>query len=85
MHDDKRRFSIYLFACTQADVLSRYHFLATVTTNLCEQWIYEFCGAISELQKNIMKFALDVCPADRRPGCRWISVKFLNEGVINIC
>ena len=37
------------FACTQAEVSSRYHFLATVTTNLSEKCTYEFCGAKSGL------------------------------------
>jgi hypothetical protein len=67
---------LYQFVCTQADFLSKYHFLATVNANLCEQWTNEFSGAISGLQKNIMNFALDVIRAVRRSGCRWISVKF---------
>ena len=68
--------SLYLFAFTQAEIMSRYHFLANVTAKLCEQWTYEFCGAISGLRKNIMKLALDVCRAFLRAGYRWISVKF---------
>jgi hypothetical protein len=42
--------------------------LATVTTNLCEQWTYRFPGATSGWQKNIMKFTLDICRAGRPSG-----------------
>jgi len=76
IHDDRLKLSLYLFACTQADVSSRYQILETVNTNLSEQRTYELSVAISGLQQTIMKFALDVCPAVLWAGWRWISVKF---------
>jgi hypothetical protein len=44
-----------------------------------------FCRDFSFAEKNIMKFALDVCLADRRTGYRWISLKLKNESVTDIC
>jgi hypothetical protein len=57
-HDDKLKLSIYLFAYTQADVLSRFHFLANVNTNLCEQWTCEFSGSRFQGCRKIYELAL---------------------------